>query len=90
MASGTTTGADIELISLWVAPFARGMGVGDALVDAVLGWSTTLQPARIRLSVKESNQHAIALYERHGFADAGPNEDEAESEETRERWMILR
>ncbi len=27
------------------------------------------------LSVKTRNRHAIALYERHGFVDAGPSPD---------------
>jgi hypothetical protein len=30
MASGSRAAGDVEVMSLWVAPFARGLGVGDA------------------------------------------------------------
>jgi GNAT superfamily N-acetyltransferase len=40
MVGATTSGGDdvIELISMWVAPFARGHGVGDAAIRRVLAW----------------------------------------------------
>ena len=72
MASGVREGEDAELISMWVEPFARGRGVGDALVDAVLGWADAAGAARTVLCVMEANHHAAALYRRHGFVDAGP------------------
>ena len=57
IASGTALSPDgaVELISMWVAPFARGRGVGDALIDAVV----------------PQNAYAIALYSRHGFIPDG-------------------
>ncbi|MEV2221143.1 GNAT family N-acetyltransferase [Nocardia vinacea] len=57
----------IELMSMWVAPFARGRGVGDAAIRAVLHWANGRE---VGLSVKVDNQAAIRLYRRHGFADA--------------------
>lgn len=62
----------VELISLWVAPAARGRGVGDAAVRAVLDWAA---PREVVLSVKSANATAAALYRRHGFLDAGPSSD---------------
>lgn len=59
----------IELISMWVAPFARGQGVGDALVAAVIAWAEEQKAVRISLAVFESNSRAIALYRRHGFVN---------------------
>ncbi|MFB8003303.1 GNAT family N-acetyltransferase [Nocardia sp. NPDC056000] len=63
----------VELISMWVAPLARGRGVADAAVNAVLRWAVG-RP--VGLSVKVDNQAAILLYQRHGFADAGPSPDD--------------
>ena len=75
--SGTDPDDDgsAELISMWVAPFARGRGVGDALVQCVVQWARDLRLRRITLDVTVSNEHAVALYARHGFVDAGIIED---------------
>jgi ribosomal protein S18 acetylase RimI-like enzyme len=72
MASGVPTGQDdtVGLISMWVAPFARGRGVGDALVDAVLHWAEGRGAARVVLRVAADNDRAAALYRRHGFMDS--------------------
>ncbi len=65
----------VELISMWVAPFARGRGVGDALIGAVLGWAATNHPGPVVLHVREGNAHAATLYRRHGFVDDGLVDD---------------
>jgi GNAT superfamily N-acetyltransferase len=61
------------LISMWVAPEARGKGVGDALVQAVIDWARALGCARLRLEVVDDNAPAVALYARKGFARTGPS-----------------
>jgi ribosomal protein S18 acetylase RimI-like enzyme len=74
-----------ELISLWVAPAARGRGVGDEAVRQVLTWVRREYPAsRVVLSVKVDNDHAIRLYRRHGFVDAGVSPEDRD-----ERLMRL-
>ncbi|MFE6858014.1 GNAT family N-acetyltransferase [Nocardia sp. NPDC057668] len=73
-ASDTEPGT-VELISMWVAPFARGKGVSDAAIRAVLDWA---YPRPVILSVKADNKAAIRLYERNGFTDAGPSPDDDE------------
>lgn len=85
MVSATAPGADgaVELISLWVAPAGRGHGVGDEAVRRVLAWARTEYPASpVVLSVRNDNDPARRLYERHGFVDAGPSPDDPD-----ERWM---
>ena len=75
MVSATDPGPDgaVELISLWVAPGARGRGVADAAVEAVLAWARREHPgAAVVLSVKTGNAPAVRLYRRHGFVDTGP------------------
>lgn len=79
MVSATDPGADgtVKLISMWVAPHARGRGVGDAAIDAVLAWARREHPSsRVVLSVKTANTAATRLYQRHGFVDAGPDPDD--------------
>jgi ribosomal protein S18 acetylase RimI-like enzyme len=61
----------VELISMWVAPFARGHGIGDALIGAVIEWAQRQRVARIALAIVESNASAVILYRRHGFVDVG-------------------
>ena len=57
----------IELVSLWVRPHAREHGVGEALVEAVVGWAWAKSTARVHLWVTETNTTARLLYERCGF-----------------------
>jgi GNAT superfamily N-acetyltransferase len=85
--SGTTSDerGDVELISMWVAPSARGAGLGDQLVAAVVDWAAGQGAGRVTLSVKRSNAHAIALYERTGFVPSDEPADEPD-----ERRMIRR
>lgn len=77
---------DVELISMWVAPDGRGMGVGDALVGHVTQWALESGADRVVLDVRAANAHAIALYARHGFVDAG--EVDAQDGQDPERRMI--
>jgi ribosomal protein S18 acetylase RimI-like enzyme len=68
----------VELISMWVSPAARGAGMGDALVDAVISWAASEGATQVELSVKESNGPALPLYVRHGFPVIGAGDDEDE------------
>lgn len=87
MASGHRQQDGIELISMWVAPFARGTGVGDRLVGAVVDWARREGASRVLLSVKADNRPAMRLYGRHAFVDAGPS-PESDPGATPERLMI--
>jgi len=57
----------IELVSMWVRPQARGRGIGQALVQVVVGWAQARGAPRVHLWVTENNSHARLLYERCGF-----------------------
>lgn len=63
-ASSTTADEDgcVELISMWVAPEARGTGAARALIDAVTEWARRVDAVGVRLSVRRENERAIRVY----------------------------
>lgn len=73
MASGVPMAKEdvVELISMWVAPEARGLGAADMLVGEVERWARSVGATVLRLDVTEDNVHAAALYQRHGFRYTG-------------------
>ncbi len=59
------------LLSMWVAPDARGKGVADALIDVIADWAKADGYAQLILDVGDANAPAIALYTRKGFEPTG-------------------
>jgi GNAT superfamily N-acetyltransferase len=59
------------LLSMWVAPRARGQGVGQALIAALADWARSEGFGRLVLEVADTNAPAIALYGRLGFEPTG-------------------
>jgi len=92
MASGVPTAeADtVELISMWVAPVARGRGVGDALLAAVERWARDIGARVLRLDVTENNPAAAALYRRNGLDYTGEQVDSADGQTPRQRVMAAK
>lgn len=67
-----------HLYSVWVAPEARGRGVGARLITAGTDWLCAHHPGTtLRLEVVETNLPARRLYERCGFTVVGPNPEDA-------------
>jgi len=60
-----------HLQAMWVAPEARGAGVGRALVEAVLAWARARSVCRVVLHVTENNGPALRLYAQAGFVIVG-------------------
>jgi len=61
-------------LAIGIVPNARGMGVGRALLDALVERARGEQRPGLSLAVDRANARAIALYERRGFSRARENE----------------
>jgi ribosomal protein S18 acetylase RimI-like enzyme len=60
------------LFGMYVGPSYRQLGLGQALVAAVLAHATSRPSLRlVQLTVTDGNTAAIALYQRHGFVPFG-------------------
>ena len=62
---------EVQLISMWVDPGARGRGVARDLIRAVATWTLGRGSTRVVLFVQEANTPARSLYERAGFRLTG-------------------
>lgn len=60
-----------EILNLAVAPGLRRRGAGRELLDACLGWLADRGALKVFLEVRRSNEAAIAMYGRQGFASIG-------------------
>ena len=64
----------VELNAMWVAPEARRLGAGRALIEAVAGWAREVRADELVLEVTLTSEAALALYRASGFSalpDAG-------------------
>jgi GNAT superfamily N-acetyltransferase len=62
------------LVSMWVHPGSRGLGVGDLLITDVLRWAADNRWSRVVLRVADGNDAARKLFLRHGFEPTGTRE----------------
>lgn len=67
-------GQDFQMDGIFVAPEARGQGVGRALLQAFLAEGRARGYTRARLEVIESNSRAKALYLREGWQLEGQDD----------------
>lgn len=70
MVSASLDRDQAELISMYVAPEARGTGLAATLVDRVVTWAQE-QDRSTFLMVRTDNDAAITAYRRAGFVDRG-------------------
>lgn len=69
---GVKVGGDqADVMTIGVAPQARGRGVGRAILDVLLTWAREAGATEIFLDVRPSNEVAITLYRSRGFEDLG-------------------
>jgi putative acetyltransferase len=56
-----------ELRKMYLAPAARGLGVGRELLATAVAWARARDAKRVVLDTIEAMTRAIAFYEAHGF-----------------------
>ena len=56
-----------ELRKMYLAPAARGLGVGGRLLDTALAWARASGGTRVVLDTVDAMTRAIAFYEARGF-----------------------
>ncbi len=63
-----------DLVSMWVAPNYRRLGVGRLLIDAVQSWAGDRGVKTLLLMVTSCNQEAMEFYRCIGFSMTGRTE----------------
>lgn len=71
LVASTGDPASAGLYGMWVAPHARGSGIGASLLREALRMASGLGYARMILDVCDHNEPAIRLYEGMGFEPTG-------------------
>jgi len=66
---------EAEIISLGVVPSMRKMGIGVALISALIETATKRGAQRLLLEVRPSNRAALALYRSTGFKELAIRRD---------------
>lgn len=82
--------ATATLFGMYVAPRARGRGIGELLVRAVQQEARRRGRDEVVLDVAENNAPAIALYERCGFVATGATTPHPRREGLHEVEMVWR
>lgn len=79
------TAAEIpaRILSIAVAPWARGRGIGSELLARAVARFRSAGVTRVRLEVRPWNTPAVRMYERCGFREIGRTRD------TQGEWLIL-
>jgi [ribosomal protein S18]-alanine N-acetyltransferase len=68
---GRQTTGEVEILNLAVIPANRRKGEGGALLKAAMAEFRARDVSRVFLEVRESNEGAMAFYEKHGFSKKG-------------------
>lgn len=68
--------APAEIKRMWVAPSARGVGLGRRLLSELEGHARRAGAVVIRLETNRALTEAIALYKRAGYREVPPFNDE--------------
>ncbi|MFY9509716.1 MAG: ribosomal protein S18-alanine N-acetyltransferase [Rubrivivax sp.] len=62
---------ELHLLNITVAPAWQGRGLAQQMLDALQAHGRSHAMATLWLEVRQSNERALALYRRRGFAEVG-------------------
>jgi ribosomal-protein-alanine N-acetyltransferase len=62
---------ELHILNLAVHPESRRKGIGDILIEFVLGVGREGKTEKVLLEVRVSNDSALALYHKYGFREVG-------------------
>jgi len=79
-----------QLYQMWVAPEARGEGVGRMLLQAVVDWARGSNASTLSLGVTRGDTPATRLYRAAGFEPVGDAEPLRPGSELLAQPMTLR
>lgn len=66
---------EVHLLNITVAPPWQGQGLARRLLDALCDWSRGQGAQWLWLEVRQSNLHALQVYEHYGFRRVGLRKD---------------
>ena len=68
----------VNIVRVMIDESQQGKGYGRALMEATLDWIKGLRPKadKAKINTYPDNRHALALYKKLGFQDAGMEGDE--------------
>jgi ribosomal protein S18 acetylase RimI-like enzyme len=67
--------ATFDVFAMWVAPEARGQGLGRRLLNELEAWITSVGGRTSRLSVTDEAEAASALYRSAGYEPDGRRDE---------------
>jgi GNAT superfamily N-acetyltransferase len=79
-----------QVISMWVAPEARGGHIGERLVLRLIEWARGSGVTELQLEYTSGNDAAARLYQRCGFRPTGKTQPHPRDPALREVEMTLR
>ena len=81
--------APAELKRMWIAPAARGLGLGRRLLGELEGFAREAGVAVVRLETNRALREAIMLYRRSGYVEVEAFNDEPYAHHWFEKRLVL-
>jgi GNAT superfamily N-acetyltransferase len=81
--------APVELKRMWIAPAARGLGLGRRLLGELERFAREAGASVIRLETNQALMEAIALYRRSGYVEVDAFNEEPYAHHWFEKHLVL-